>query len=214
MFPLGSVLFPAVPMPLHIFEPRYRKLTEDILAAYTASADETHESGAPVAVPEFGVVLIERGSEVGGGDHRFTVGTVAAVREAGMFEDGRWMLETIGTRRVRVLEWLPDAPYPHAMVQDLDEPTDGTVAGIEAAVSALRRVLALSIEAGDDAAPATIEFSDDPQDQLWQACAVAPLGPMDKQILLGTESNSERISLLNELLRDAGNVLAHRLTNG
>src|SRR5439155_458702 len=61
MFPLGTVLFPFVVLPLHVFEPRYRALTRDCLAG----------SG------EFGVVLIERGLEVGGGDERFPVGTVA-----------------------------------------------------------------------------------------------------------------------------------------
>ena len=58
MFPLGTVLLPGAPLPLQVFEPRYRGLTHDCLAG----------------VPEFGVVLIERGSEVGGGDVRTNVG--------------------------------------------------------------------------------------------------------------------------------------------
>ena len=57
MFPLGTVLFPYAVLPLHVFEPRYRALTEHCLAG----------DGC------FGVVLIERGSEVGGGDTRFAV---------------------------------------------------------------------------------------------------------------------------------------------
>ena len=56
MFPLGTVLFPTLILPLHVFEPRYRALVENCLAA---------------PQPEFGVVLIERGSEVGGDDVRF-----------------------------------------------------------------------------------------------------------------------------------------------
>ena len=66
MFPLGTVLLPSVLLPLHIFEERYRTLIRDVL-----DADR-----------EFGVVLIERGSEVGGGDTRSSVGTLepAAVR--------------------------------------------------------------------------------------------------------------------------------------
>src|SRR5580698_965052 len=59
MFPLSTVLFPHAEIPLHIFEPRYRALAHDCLAADS----------------RFGIVLIERGSEVGGGDHRMAVGT-------------------------------------------------------------------------------------------------------------------------------------------
>ena len=66
MFPLGTVLFPHMGLPLHVFEARYQALTRDCLDG----------NG------EFGVVLIERGSEVGGGDTRFGVGTVALIAEA------------------------------------------------------------------------------------------------------------------------------------
>ena len=67
MFPLGSVLFPHAVLPLHVFEPRYLALVERCLAG-----DQ-----------EFGVVLIERGSEVGGGDVRFSVGTVTRIVQIG-----------------------------------------------------------------------------------------------------------------------------------
>ncbi|MEY2464632.1 MAG: ATP-dependent Lon protease, partial [Acidimicrobiaceae bacterium] len=63
MFPLGTVLFPSVFLPLHVFEPRYREMTRHCL--------DTQR--------EFGVVLIERGSEVGGDDVRTQVGTVARI---------------------------------------------------------------------------------------------------------------------------------------
>ncbi len=74
MFPLQTVLFPGAILPLHIFEPRYRKMLADCL-----SGDGT-----------FGVVLISRGSEVGGGDQRVAVGTEARIEEASRFDDGRW----------------------------------------------------------------------------------------------------------------------------
>jgi hypothetical protein len=62
MFPLSTVLFPHAQIPLHVFEPRYRALTKDALAGDS----------------RFGIVLIERGSEVGGGDQRMAVGTSAS----------------------------------------------------------------------------------------------------------------------------------------
>src|SRR5215210_7826858 len=108
MFPLGTVLFPGAYLSLHVFEPRYRALVQ-------ACLDGT---------PEFGVVLIERGSEVGGGDSRFDVGCVARIIEAGESPDGRWALGTVGTRRVRVREWLPEAPFPRADLEDWPDALD------------------------------------------------------------------------------------------
>ena len=116
MFPLGSVLFPHAALPLHVFEARYRSLVEECLAGE----------------PEFGVVLIERGSEVGGGDTRFGVGTVARIVDASLFPDGRYALVTVGTARLRVHEWLPDDPYPRASVEGLDDRTVGGAAMTEA----------------------------------------------------------------------------------
>ncbi|MEY3360946.1 MAG: hypothetical protein RL531_665, partial [Actinomycetota bacterium] len=80
MFPLGTALLPGAMLPLHVFEERYRALVEHCLA----------RDG------EFGVVLIERGSEVGGGDRRFAVGTLARIVEAGRFPDGRYALVATG----------------------------------------------------------------------------------------------------------------------
>src|SRR5438128_11540018 len=113
MFPLGTVLFPHALLPLHVFEPRYRLMTERVLRGDR----------------EFGVVLIERGSEVGGGDVRFGTGTVARIVEAAELPDGRWVLVTIGTRRIRVLDWLAEEPYPRAEVSEIAETPAGPGAG-------------------------------------------------------------------------------------
>src|SRR3954449_13007516 len=96
MFPLGTVLFPHAALPLHIFEDRYRALAETCLRA----------DG------RFGVVLIERGYEVGGGDTRFGVGTVARIVDAARTPDGRYLLATVGTERVRIKKWVRDRPPP------------------------------------------------------------------------------------------------------
>src|SRR3954469_2762133 len=109
MFPLGTVLFPHALLPLRVFEPRYRTMTARVLGA----------DG------EFGVVLIERGSEVGGGDTRFDVGTVARVVRAQELPDGGYALATVGLRRIRVAACLADDPYPQAQVVDLAEPAAG-----------------------------------------------------------------------------------------
>ena len=100
MFPLSLVLFPGQILPLHIFEDRYRTMVEEII-------DDDRK---------FGVVLIERGSEVGGGDTRKSIGTLAEIIDSEKSNDGRWLLITKGTKRIKTSRWLEDSPYPRAEV--------------------------------------------------------------------------------------------------
>jgi Lon protease-like protein len=197
MFPLGSVLVPSAGLPLHVFEERYRRMVRDCLAA-----DE-----------QFGVVLIERGSEVGGADVRSRVGTIARIVEAVELDDGRWAVGAVGVRRLRVVAWLADDPYPRAEVEPWDDPPvePGHAAEVEAAVVLLRRALALAAEVGDPAAPATIELASDPVVAGYQAIAVAPIGPLDQQRLLSAPSAEVRISELVGMLHDEIEVLGFRL---
>jgi uncharacterized protein len=200
MFPLGSVLFPSIFLPLHVFEPRYRAL-----ARHCLDGDQ-----------EFGVVLIERGSEVGGNDVRTSVGTVARILEAAELDDGRWVLGTVGTRRIRVREWLPDDPYPRASIEDWEDTAPGSdvADAYVSAVSLLRRVLALKAELAEPAVDATIELTDDPVLGSFQAAAVSPLGPADHQRLLLAEGPDERLALLDALLTEESDYLAARLRMG
>jgi len=125
MFPLSTVLLPGEVIPLHVFEPRYRELTEDCLAG----------DG------NFGVVLIARGSEVGGGDQRHEVGTIAHIEDSTRFDDGRFGLLARGTERLRVRAWLPDSPYPVASVETAvtsGTPLASAVADTERVIRRLR----------------------------------------------------------------------------
>ena len=136
MFPLGTVLFPHAVLPLHVFEERYRALTETCLRG----------DG------RFGVVLIERGSEVGGGDVRFGVGTVAQHRR------GRRARPTAGTcsppsapNAFRVQAVARRRPVPASRDRALaDEPKRAptTPARSTRCSALLGRVLAMSVELG------------------------------------------------------------------
>ena len=200
MFPLGSVLFTSMVLPLHLFEPRYLKLAEDVLGGGR----------------EFGVVLIERGSEVGGGEVRSSVGTVAQVLEEHQFDDGRWALGSVGTRRIRVVEWLEDAPYPRAMVVDFPEVTEfsapemvrDTLADCE---SQLRRAVDRLVRLGEVPAGVELEISEDPALASHQISALGPFGPSDRQDLLSCDGAAERLELLDGLLDDAIAMLDFRL---
>ena len=185
MFPLSSVLFPEAGLPLHVFEERYRALMTRCLEA----------DG------EFGVVLISRGSEVGGGDERVDVGTVARIANVAELDDGRMLVVATGVRRVRVAEWLSDDPFPRALVEDLPDkagacPTDLLVG----AEGSLRRLRSLLSELGDvPALPHSLRISGDRDEIGWQLCDMAPLVSLDQQRLLAADGLAARMGLLASL---------------
>ncbi|MGH9263101.1 MAG: LON peptidase substrate-binding domain-containing protein [Acidimicrobiales bacterium] len=201
MFPLGNVLLPSTAVSLHIFEPRYRALARTCM-----DGDR-----------RLGVVLIERGSEVGGGDVRFDVGTRGRIVEAVELEDGRWLMAVVGEERVRVRRWLPDDPFPRAeVVVCADDPAGpGAAERLTRLDLALHAVLTLKAELGEAAGGATtVELSPDPDLATWQAAALAPLGPLDAQRLLETDAGSDRLALVLSLLEEEAGVLAQRLAGG
>jgi uncharacterized protein len=209
MFPLGTVLVPGMVLPLHVFEPRYRRMVGD---------SRTHHDGT------FGVVLIERGSEVGGGDVRTDVGTLARIVRAEELPDGRWILGVVGIHRIHVERWLPDDPYPraeiHEWAEQLHEPA-GAAQGAEGATddrgevtTLLRRAAALRREMGEPAPPLDLELADDPVVAGYQAAVVGPLGPVDRQALLAAPTVPARWRLLRELLADQVDLLQARLAAG
>jgi uncharacterized protein len=201
MFPLGTVLLPGGVLPLHVFEPRYRQLVIDCLA------DDSGE-------PEFGVTLIERGSEVGGGDERAPVGVVARIVQVEPLPEGRYALVTVGTRRFRVNAWLPDDPYPLADVdewRDLDPDAAELPARVAAATDRLREVLDLAAQLGG--VPPDLTISDDPLVASYHLAGLAPLGPADRYRLLCAPSPAERLDLFAECLDDVEAMLRFRLTS-
>ena len=184
MFPLSAVLFPFAELPLHVFEPRYRAMIDDVTAH-----DET-----------FGTVLISAGSEVGGGDQRCSTGTLAKIQMVLPFEDGRSLLISRGVERFRVLEWLPDDPYPKAVIEMLEPPPPPDAALLARAAAAVRRVRMLLSELADGpCCPIEIDLCGDAQVDAWMVCAFAPLGLYDAQRLLETEDTDARLDQLIEL---------------
>lgn len=197
MFPLGTVVFPHSALPLRIFEPRYRQLTRDCLAG----------------AREFGVVLIARGSEVGGGDQRTDVGTLVSIIEAQEAADGQWGMLALATRRIRVVRWLPDDPYPRAEVEDAGDGAWSASAdrALEAAERAVRRSLALLAELDEPAPPVHVALDPDPTIAAWQLASISPLGPLDRQRLLAVDAPEERLAHLAQLVDEECAVLAARL---
>ncbi len=180
MFPLGSVLFPSMPLTLRIFEERYLKLLGDLMSSES---------------PQFGVVLVSRGSEVGGGDTRMSIGTIASVTEIGT-TDEFFGLESFGSRRFHVNDWLPDDPYPIADIEFIpDLVWDDTLMPARVHLeSQVRKLLTLVSEFGELVFGADIEFSDDPIGATWQMAGILPIGELDRFDLLSSQSAEELIA--------------------
>lgn len=192
MFPLGSVLLPGQLMPLHIFEARYQEMLEHC----RANGDE------------FGVVLIQRGHEVGGGDIRSDVGTVARILDANLAAPGHWAIITAGVRRVRVTRWHQDEPWPHADVEPLtdddeDAPPAAEVPGLWTGVlNRLTIIGDIAAEMGDESYIDLPDVSADPRLGSFQVTALSPLGAFDRQKVLATTNLPDRLRMLSELLDD------------
>jgi Lon protease-like protein len=190
MFPLGSVLFPHMPLHLRVFEQRYLIMLANLIKEQQV---------------EFGVVLIERGHEVGGGEHRFGIGTVAEITQLGA-QEGFVSLAAVGRTRFEVVEWLTDEPHPRAEVRplpDLDwqlelEPQR------QQAEELVRRTLTLASEFSDNLYPADLELAADPVAAVWQLAGITPVGELDQVALLRSTSMAELLSRIIEVTADAG----------
>lgn len=199
MFPLGSTVFPQQVVPLHVFEPRYRALLEEI-------TNDPESAG-------FGITLIDRGHEVGGGDHRTLVGTRVEVLQAERFDDGRWAVVVAGVERIDILKWLPDDPYPQAAVASRTVIDNGG-SDLDALGGEVTRTINLMAEVAGRVAPEPHEFSSDPRTRLDQLSAVAPLSEFDRQRVLEAPTTNDQVTLLREALADKQLLLRAQLGLG
>lgn len=199
MFPLGSVLLPGEELPLRVFEPRYRRMIDQCLAT----------DG------RFGVVLIERGSEVGGGDTRSGVGTVALidryVRKAG----GEFTLVCRGTERIEVRRWLPDDPYPLAEVQvwpDAPQPAVDLIPLLAKRDEIERLAARLARREGVRARVwPKLKLPEDPSERSFLVARALPLSDADRHRALAAPGPADRVRLLTDALDDVIATLRFRL---
>lgn len=194
MFPLGSVLFPDGVLPLHIFEIRYQQLLNHVL-----EGDR-----------RFGVVLISRGSEVGGGDLRNDIGTIAHIDEHHRFDDGRAAVVSSGVGRLQVVEWLDDAPYPRALVRELaPEPVgEHDSALVALARSSFDELVAVGRRLGRIESVPEAEWIMDLSSASgldaasWQLANRAPCSALDRYSVLAAATRQARLERIDELLRE------------
>lgn len=193
LFPLSTVLFPGMRLPLHVFEERYRTLVADLLAG-----------------PEprrFGVIAIRSGREVGpaGVATLHDVGCVAVVRQVAPHADGRYDLQTVGTDRFRLVSIDRSGPYPRGEVELLP---DGVAepGAAEAAVVVVRQVQAgfrAYLNALADQGGGVISVADLPDEPVLLSYVIGAAMIIDlpeRQSLLAAPDALSRLRLERSLL--------------
>ncbi len=188
LFPLGTVLFPAAPLPLHIFEERYRRMM----------ADQHGED------PIFGVVLTRQGSEVGEEPETHTVGTAASLLAFNAHPDGRIDIAVVGSRRFQIVSGDWSRGYLMGTVTWLDDRQRDASRdrlydlrrGAIAAFGAFVQAIASRIEAE---VPEEL-FPDDPTETSYAIAARLPINTWEQQRLLDIPSTSDRLEALTTIL--------------
>jgi len=197
LFPLGTVLFPGLVLPLHIFEERYRQLVRDLL-------DEPEPQ-------EFGVIAIRKGRETGvdGVSALHEIGCTARLRRVEQHEDGRCELVTVGTQRFRLLGLDHSRPYLRGAIEPLTEET-GDEAAAALAVQAVQRTFREYLDALATRGAARISVPDLPDEPvllsyLVAASMIVDLG--DRQILLAEPDAAGRLAAERTLLARETRIL-------
>jgi Lon protease-like protein len=184
MFPLNMVVFPRQVVGLYVFEQRYQRMLEDLEGAQ-----------------RFGTCLITRGSEVGGGDERTSVGTVMQILGSQRLANGQALLVAEGSDCFEVSEWLDDSPYPRAVVRErcCDEvPLEPAL--LKSTESAVRALRALQSEVfADVCLRNNCEMASDPWVRSWQLCALTPMSVPDQFKVLSLSNPNDRMRLVAEV---------------
>jgi uncharacterized protein len=187
LFPLNTVLFPGMPLPLHIFEPRYREMI-----GVCSSEDRP-----------FGVVLIREGMEVGEPAQPFEVGTLAKIVAVDQLQDGRMNIVTVGTTRFHLLGYSAEKkPYIVGDVEPLaDEPAEQEAArALSQEVGPIvQRYVALT-QAAAEQELTPLQLPSDPEEVSYLVGAVLRIRNRERQRLLEMQSTLQRLTREREIL--------------
>jgi len=197
LFPLGTVLFPGLVLPLHIFEERYRQLVRDLLDGQEPQ--------------EFGVIAIRKGRETGvdGVSALHEIGCTARLRQVTEQDDGRFELLTVGTQRFRLLGLDHSRPYLRGAIDPLTEET-GDEATAALAVQAVQRTFREYLDALATRGAARINVPDLPDEPVLLSYLVAASMIVDlsgRQVLLAEPDAAGRLAAERTLLARETRIL-------
>jgi uncharacterized protein len=190
LFPLGTVLFPGLLLPLRIFEDRYRQLVRDLL-------DRPEPR-------QFGVIAIRQGRETGvhGIQALYEIGCTATLRQVKPLEDGRYDVVTVGAQRFRLAGLDDSGPYLRGRVDLLAEETGAEAAAAQAARAArdgFRAYLSALAERGVTQISAP-ELPEDPMMLSYLVAASMIIDLSDRQALLAEPDALHRLTAERTLL--------------
>ncbi len=204
MFPLEMAMLPGEELPLRIFEPRYTAMISDCLA------------GDPV----FGVVMIAAGREVGGGDVRSDVGVLARIVEHAELGDGLYRLRCMLGERIRVTEWLDDAPYPRATTVPWPDEAGPSVTGAD--IATIEDTVMELFERIAESRNATLppreyllggpEPGQEAGDRLYALAARIPIGQADRYAVLAAPGARARLEALSEAVETVAAMVEFQLS--
>ncbi|MBA2264689.1 MAG: LON peptidase substrate-binding domain-containing protein [Chloroflexi bacterium] len=207
-FPLHAVLFPHLPLPLHVFEERYRAMATDLMA-----------EGSPFG-RRFVVSMITDGPEVGGDAATQRIGTICEIHSAEQFPDGRWLLLVVGVARARLGEVDRSGPYALVDVDPIAEPAGESAdqllprvqAALDAYMATVKRFVARTASVGHaqeqsdvtaslDQVLKPIRLPDDPVAASYAVGGVLQVELTRKQQLLELPDAAVRLQAELDLLR-------------
>ncbi len=204
LFPLNTVLFPGMPLRLHIFEPRYRMMLRRCIAEQRP----------------FGVALIARGQEAGGPPAEpFSIGTTARVADVEPLEDGRFNLTALGEERFRILALERDQPYLVGQVEGLLMERPHSLAAQRQARQLgpwVQAYLRLLVQANQSLAAdlATLQLPEDPLGLVYWAATLLQIPAIEKQPLLEAASAADLLAQVARLYRRETALLRQELGAG
>jgi hypothetical protein len=214
-FPLHTVVFPHLPLPIHVFEERYRAMATDLMV-----------EGSPYA-GRFVVSMIVDGPEVGGDAATRPIGTICEVRSAERFPDGRWVLLAVGVTRARLGAIDRSGPYALVEVEPVPEPVgDGAALmlgpaqrALDAYLATVKRFVVRAASVGGESPESTdvaasldrvlkpIQLPDDPVAASYAIAGVVQVELSRKQHLLEQPDAATRLRAELELLRRESRLL-------
>ncbi|WP_436787315.1 LON peptidase substrate-binding domain-containing protein [Yinghuangia sp. YIM S10712] len=202
LFPLNSVLYPGLVLPLNIFEERYRRLVRDLLAL-------------PEGERRFGVVALRSGREVGelpvaAIDAVFPLGCTAEVATMRPHADGRYDVVATGATRFRLVSVDDSGPYLVGKVEFLEEPKGDDAAVLTLAVTRAFTEYQRELVGAQGRGPMELpELPDDPVVLSYLVAAAMVLDLSDKQNLLVLDDATLRLRAELSLLRRETALLGH-----
>jgi len=197
LFPLGTVLYPGLVLPLHIFEDRYRRLLGDLLAGPEPR--------------EFGVIAIRKGRETGveGVSALYEIGCAAALRQVARHDDGRFDVVVVGTQRFRLLGLDQSRPYLQGEIELLAEET-GDEAAAALVARAVQRAFRDYLDALATQGGARVDVPDLPDEPVLLSYLVAAsiiVDLNDRQVMLAEPDAASRLAAERTLLARETRIL-------